>query len=63
MLIAEGKTNKEIASLLFISTRTVENHRFSIMHKLDLKTTAELVKYAIRGGYIQILDTCGAAEI
>ncbi len=33
------------------------------MHKLDLKTTAELVKYAIRVGYIQNLDTCGAAEI
>lgn len=51
-LIAEGKTNREIAGLLFISIRTVEHHRFNIMHKLDLKTTAELVKYAISMGYI-----------
>lgn len=51
-LIAEGRTNKEIAALLFISIRTVENHRFNIMHKLDLKTTADLVKYAINMGYI-----------
>ena len=51
-LIAEGKTNKEISRLLFISIRTVEHHRFTIMHKLNLKTTAELVKYAISMGYL-----------
>ena len=53
-LIAEGKTNKEIANLLFISTRTVENHRANIMKKLNLKNTSELVKYAIRKKYTSV---------
>jgi len=47
-LVAEGYTNNEIADALFISIRTVETHKNRIMHKLDLKTTAEMVKYAIR---------------
>ena len=51
-LIAEGKTNRVIAKLLFISVRTVENHRANIMKKLKLKNTAELIKYAIRKEYI-----------
>jgi DNA-binding NarL/FixJ family response regulator len=50
-LIADGKTNKEISQLLSISVRTVEGHRANIMSKLDLKNTAELVKYAIKKGY------------
>lgn len=50
-LIAEGKSNRVIAQMLFISVRTVEHHRASIMKKLDLKTTADVVKYAIRKGY------------
>lgn len=50
-LIAEGISNKEIADLLSISVRTVENHRANIMRKLNLKTTAHLTKYAIRMGY------------
>ena len=50
-LIAEGKSNKEIANLLFISIRTVENHRANIMKKLNLNKTAEIVKYAILKGY------------
>jgi len=49
-LIAEGKSNKEIASLLVISIRTVESHRASILNKLKLKNTADLVKYAIQTG-------------
>jgi len=53
-LIAEGKTNKEIANLLFISIRTVENHRANIMKKLKLRNTPELVKYAIRKEYVAI---------
>jgi DNA-binding NarL/FixJ family response regulator len=53
-LIAEGKANKEIANLLFISTRTVENHRANIMKKLNLKNTSELVKYAIRKKYTSV---------
>ena len=51
-LIAEGKSNKEIADLLFISVHTVERHRANSMAKLNLKNTAELVKYAIQKGYI-----------
>jgi DNA-binding NarL/FixJ family response regulator len=51
-LVAEGKTSEEIGELLFISTRTVQNHRANIMKKLNLKGTSDLVKYAIRHGYI-----------
>jgi DNA-binding NarL/FixJ family response regulator len=51
-LIAEGKSDKEIAHLLFISIRTAQNHRANIMNKLGIKKTADLVKYAIHQGYI-----------
>ncbi len=50
-LIGEGKSNKEIADLLFISIRTSQNHRFNIMGKLGIKKTADLIRYAIRQGY------------
>jgi DNA-binding NarL/FixJ family response regulator len=49
-LIAEGKTNSEIAGFLCISPRTVETHRANIMNKLALKNTAELVRYAVQYG-------------
>jgi DNA-binding NarL/FixJ family response regulator len=51
-LIAEGKSNKEIADLLFISVRTVERHRANMMEKLNVKKATDLVKYAIQKGYI-----------
>jgi len=51
-LIAEGKSNREIADLFFISVRTVERHRANMMMKLNVKKTADLVKYAIEKGYI-----------
>lgn len=51
-LVAEGKTSKEIAEMLFISIRTVEHHRANFMKKLDLKSTAEVIKYALEKGYI-----------
>jgi DNA-binding NarL/FixJ family response regulator len=50
-LIADGVSNKEIAGLLSISVRTVENHRAHLMAKLNIKNAADLVKYAIRKGY------------
>jgi DNA-binding NarL/FixJ family response regulator len=52
-LIAEGKTTKEVASLLGISVKTAESHRSRIMEKLDIHETATLVRYAIRRGLIQ----------
>jgi DNA-binding NarL/FixJ family response regulator len=51
-LIAEGKSSKEIAHLLDISVSTVNNHRASIMEKLNLNKATDLVKYAIRKGYV-----------
>ncbi len=50
-LIAEGKSSRQIGELLFISARTVERHRANIMEKLNVRKTAELVKYAMRKGY------------
>ena len=52
-LVAEGKTTKEIASLLNISVKTAESHRSNLMEKLDIHDTAGLVRYAIRNGLIQ----------
>lgn len=50
-LIAAGKSSREIGELLFISARTVQNHRVNIMRKLNLKKTADLIKYAIQKGF------------
>ena len=52
-LIAEGKTTKEAAVVLGISTKTAESHRARIMAKLNIHETASLVRYAIRRGLIQ----------
>jgi DNA-binding NarL/FixJ family response regulator len=52
-LIAEGKVNKEIATILSISPSTVETHRARIMEKLDLHSAAEIVLYAVRRGVIR----------
>lgn len=51
-LIAEGKSNSAIASVLHISVRTVENHRANIMKKLAIRRTADLVRYAIQRGVV-----------
>ncbi|MGB8458708.1 MAG: LuxR C-terminal-related transcriptional regulator [Candidatus Acidiferrum sp.] len=51
--LADGKSNKEIGSLLEISTRTVETYRARIMLKLDLHSTAALVRYAIRNHIVE----------
>jgi two-component system, NarL family, response regulator NreC len=47
-LLAEGKTNKEVATILNVSPYTVESHRTNLMQKLDLHNTAEIVLYAVR---------------
>jgi DNA-binding NarL/FixJ family response regulator len=49
-LLGEGKTNKEIAGVLQIAVRTVETHRSHIMHKLDLHSVVELVRYGLSHG-------------
>lgn len=51
--VAEGRINKEIAARLNISVKTVETHRASAMRKLKLRTTADLVRYAVRNQLIQ----------
>ena len=53
-LLAEGHPTKEIAKLLHISPRTVETHKYNMMQELKLKTTADLVKYAIKQGIVSI---------
>ncbi len=52
-LVAEGKTTKDIATLLGISVKTAESHRTRLMQKLDIHETASLVRYAIRRGFVQ----------
>jgi len=55
-LVAEGKTSPEIADLLCISVRTVQNHRANIMRKLKIKNTTDLLRYAYRRGYTSLLN-------
>ena len=52
-LIAEGKSTKDVASLLGISVKTAESHRTRLMQKLDIHETASLVRYAVRHGIVQ----------
>ncbi len=49
-LVAEGRTSKEIAAILGVSVKTVEYHRWQLMHRLGLFSTAELTRYAIQQG-------------
>jgi DNA-binding NarL/FixJ family response regulator len=53
-LIAEGKTMKEVGALLGISTRTAESYKYDVMDSLDIRTSAQLVQYAVRIGVITI---------
>jgi two-component system response regulator NreC len=52
--LGDGLTNHEIADKLFISVRTVESHKNHIMQKLNLRTTVDLVKFAIKNNIIQV---------
>lgn len=53
-LVAEGKTMKEVATVLGISTRTAESYKYEMMRSLGIRTSAELVQYAIRIGLISV---------
>jgi DNA-binding NarL/FixJ family response regulator len=53
-LLAEGKTNKDVAVILNVSPLTVETHRSNLMQKLDLHSTAEIVLYAVRKKIISV---------
>lgn len=55
-LIAEGKSSKEIAEILFLSSKTVDSHRKNIMDKLQLYTIPDLTKYAIKKGLTSLDD-------
>jgi DNA-binding CsgD family transcriptional regulator len=52
-LVAEAHTTKEIAAILHLSEKTVENHRANAMRKLGMRDRVELVRYAIRRGLIE----------
>jgi DNA-binding CsgD family transcriptional regulator len=52
--VAEGKSMKEVAALLKLSTRTAESHKYQLMKLLAIRTNAELVQYAIKIGLISI---------
>jgi DNA-binding NarL/FixJ family response regulator len=52
-LVAESKSNKEVANILQISVKTVESHRANIMEKLGLHSIAELVRYAVRSNIVE----------
>ena len=58
-LIALGHTNVEIGEKLFVTVKTVETHRAHIMTKLGLRTRADLVRYALREGYLTEADSNG----
>ena len=51
--IATGRTSKEIAALLYLSQKTIESHRTNMFTRLKVRSSAELVCYAIRKGYIK----------
>lgn len=55
-LLAEGLTAKEIAAHVYLSIKTVETHRRNIMQKLNMRSVAELTKYAIREGLVALDD-------
>jgi len=53
-LLAEGKTSKEVAVTLSLSVKTAETHRTNLMRKLDLHSVADLTRYAVRNGIVQV---------
>jgi DNA-binding NarL/FixJ family response regulator len=52
-LLAEGKSNKDVATLLSISVKTAETHRANVMRKLELHNVSDLVRYAMRNQIVE----------
>ncbi len=52
-LLSEGRSSKEVASLLGISVKTAETHRANVMRKLEIHSVSELVRYAVRNQIIE----------
>ncbi len=52
-LVAEGHSNKQVANVLNVSIKTVETHRAAVMRKLNMSSTASLVRYAIRNRLVE----------
>lgn len=61
-LLGEGKSTKEVATILDMSVKTAETHRAHIMHKLDLHSITELVLYAVRNRIVQVPTPLEGAE-
>jgi DNA-binding NarL/FixJ family response regulator len=61
-LLAEGKSSKEVASLLNLSTKTAETHRSNIMRKLDIHSIRDLVVYAVKNDIIQVQVSSPASQ-
>ena len=61
-LIAEGKTMKEVASVLDISTRTAEAHKYQMMHELGIRTCAQLVQFAVSEGLVTLPTSSNGVE-
>jgi DNA-binding NarL/FixJ family response regulator len=61
-LIADGKTMKEVASVLDISTRTAEAHKYQMMHELGIRTCAQLVQFAVREGLVTLPGNSNGTE-
>ncbi len=61
-LVAEGSSAVEIAKKLYISVRTVEKHRSNLMHKLELRNQAEVIKYALQRGLIPLSFSANQAD-
>ena len=55
-LLAEGRVMKEVAELVHVTARTVAFHKYTIMEQLGLKTSAELVQYALENGMLKKRD-------
>ena len=52
-LLAEGKSNKQVATALGVSTRTIESHRNHIMRKMEFTSFSDLVRFAVRSGLVE----------